>query len=144
MSDRETCFVCGRAIDNDEGTGYCSGCATDIGVYAARAGDQAPDHSISLEHLLEELAGIVRRLESVEAKLAETEERLRFLEERETGRAEILPGAPTSEGGPAMAEPVAPTLEHRARALGVDYGRLRKFYSEDELRRLLDDRARGK
>ena len=29
------------------------------------------------------------------------------------------------------------TMEERARAVGVDYGKLRRFYSEEELRRLL-------
>ena len=29
------------------------------------------------------------------------------------------------------------TMEERARAVGADYGKLRRFYSEEELRRLL-------
>jgi hypothetical protein len=145
MRDQQACLMCGGAIDNDDGTGYCTACATDFGVYEARSADQTPNDPLSLDDLKAHVKRILERLASAEARLADNEVRLRLLEEGTRVAPEASAGPETegapSETGPTATEPAAKTVEERARALGVDYARLRKLYSEDELRKLLDDHS---
>lgn len=136
MSDEGTCFACGGVIDNEDGTGYCSTCSADIGVYAQRAADsptEPADLHGSIERLAGEVGRLLDRLERVEARLADIDARL--------GRSggEAASGAAMAAGPDTLASgaDAAATLEERARALGVDYARLRKLYSEDELEELL-------
>jgi hypothetical protein len=148
MSDQQTCLMCGGIMDNEDETGYCTACATDFGVYEARAGDQTSNDSVSLDDLHVHANRILGRLADAEARLADTEERLRLLEERDRVVAEASAGhgpeGAADETKPAPAEPPAATLAERACAMGVDYTRLRKLYSEEELRKLLDDHSGGR
>ncbi len=133
----EPCFICGRPIDNDDGTGYCSGCAADTGVYAQRssfARDETVETSRALAALAEDVEAILQRLEQVEARLATTEARLSLLERTREGTSETVELDP---GDGQDVEETASSLAERAQALGVDYARLRKIYSDEELQRLL-------
>jgi len=161
MSDEETCYACGGVIDNDDGIGYCSACAADLGVYAQRAA-QEPEGSpggvdLSVGRLAAQVEDILEKLSRVEERLTALEGRFADLDSAAApAAAPAAPAAapasvPASAPAPSAASPVgapastpAPplsTLEARARALGVDYAHLRTLYSEEELGKLLEGRT---
>lgn len=157
MSDEETCYACGGVIDNDDGIGYCSACAADLGVYAQRAA-QEPEGSpggvdLSVTRLAAQVEDILGKLSRVEKRLTALEGRFADLDSAAAPAAPAAAPAsvPASAPAPSAASPVgapastpAPplsTLEARARALGVDYARLRTLYSEEELGKLLEGRT---
>jgi hypothetical protein len=89
MSSHGYCYVCGRALDNEEGTGYCSACAADVGIYAQRdrlAEDGFGNPATSAE-LLNQVKDVFSRLERLEGRLSAVERRLSLLEklDRESG-----------------------------------------------------------
>ncbi|MGI5939855.1 MAG: hypothetical protein ACOX8V_04080 [Thermoleophilia bacterium] len=83
MSEHGECFVCGRPIDNDEGTGYCSACAADTGVYAQRDavavadnGTEGGSEVAALRLAVDDLSGELRELSAALGRTAERVERL--------------------------------------------------------------------
>lgn len=157
MSDEETCYACGGVIDNDDGIGYCSACAADLGVYAQRAAQEPEGSPGGVDLAVTRLAA---QVEDILGKLSRVEKRLTALEGRfadlDSAAAPAAPAAapasvPASAPAPSAASPAgapastpAPplsTLEARARALGVDYAHLRTLYSEEELGKLLEGRT---
>lgn len=162
LSDEETCYSCGGVIDNDDGIGYCSACAADLGVYAQRAAQEAQKPQqleedghlrLALVRLTAQVESVLERLSRVEGRLAELDGRSGACDQadasadfRAHGSVDVSPGragaaeASRASQGDRTDQP-PPTLEQRARALGVDYARLRKIYSDDELAKLLEGRA---
>ncbi len=115
----EPCFICGRPIDNDDGTGYCSGCAADTGVYAQRASfarDETAEMSRALAALAEDMEAILQRLERVEARLAATEARLSLLEQTREGTSETVELDP---GGGQDVDEAAPSPKSRRERFGI-------------------------
>lgn len=90
--------------------------------------------SRALAALAEDVEAILQRLERVEARLAAAEARLSLPEQTGEYTSETVGLDP---GGGQDFDEAAPSLAERAQALGVDYARLRKLYSDEELRRLL-------
>jgi DNA repair ATPase RecN len=83
MSSQGYCYVCGRALDNEEGTGYCSACAADVGIYAQRARlaeDGVGNPAAALAELLSQVKDVSSRLERLEERLCAVERRLSLLE----------------------------------------------------------------
>jgi hypothetical protein len=169
MSEHGECFVCGQSVDNDDGTGYCSACAADIGVYvqrdaasAAGSGTEADSEVAALRLAVDSLSGelrelsaalgrVVERVEGLERRLEDTESwqgasgtprenevpRDATAQTPRSAGSDLRQAGITHEAGIAH-NVAAPTLEQRAQAVGVNYARLRKLYSEEELRMLID------